>query len=364
MKKGLFITIILAGLIYGQTHNTIHLIRQVADSLGWYWRMWHVNASGQVINSHTVDKNTPLTTESWNAGPPPYALWAYNVANWPAPAWQSGDRIITQTDRDSTYGTKGHKGFYAIVNDTLAGNQNPQYLLDDTLRSIPRPMPISSDSLHNDTAFISLPVVNLVWPKPKQTTGSPVINNIIGYAIYRDTAGIGRDDTLAAGNPQYFSLRKIVTDTVGTDTVTNLDFHLLYYAIKLVYRPDTVPKLTSKFLSRNSVGIYKTPPIGVMEQQSSDYGSIKLLLTPNPFKNALEIKLETNQNSGLVTIGIYDLAGKLVQQFKLSDHSTRSSSVLVWNGTDASGALLPSGVYFIRATNGNVNLIKKAILQR
>lgn len=361
MKRLFIILCWLIGSVFSQTHNTIERIYQFPDSTAWYWRMWHVNTAGQVITQHTVDKNTPLTSENWGAGPPPFCLWAFNVANWPLPQWQPGDRLIMQADYDSAYGSKAHKGFYAINNDTLRGDQNPQYFLSDTLRAIPRPNPVVWDSSHNDTVYISANIVNLVWKRPVQNQGIPLTNNIIGYALYRDITGTGEDDTLANGSLQYFSLRKIVTDTVCQDTITGLEGHFIYYVIKLVYRPDTTPKFMSKFCSANSRVIYKTSMIGIKETRSQELTQAKLSVYPNPFDEQIYISYTMPEQKFKNYLNIYDATGKLVRSFK---NLNSGQSTLVWKGDDESGTSLGGGVFFIELRSPDNTLIKKVILHR
>jgi hypothetical protein len=324
--------------------------------------MWNVNSSGLLVASHTVDKMTALTTETWNAGPPPYTLWMFNLANWPAPSWQGGDKLIMQADRDSAYGGIGHKGFYAILNDTANPLVNPQTTLDDTLREMPRPLPVFSDSIHGDTVYTSAIAFPLVWNLPKQTVGNPLINNIVGYQVWWDTTGIGRDDTLALGVPQYFYVRKSVTDTFCVDTLTGMDNKAIYYAIKLIYRPDTNPKITSKFLSRNSPRIIKTPPIGIEEGQLSNPGATSLVVSPNPFTGITKISITRKVSN--IELNIYDISGKLVKSYgRLSDEQLPFNQVY-WNGQDNNGKTLPAGVYFIEATLDQVKITEKIIVER
>jgi hypothetical protein len=324
--------------------------------------MWNVNSSGLLIATHTVDKNTALTSETWNAGPPPYTLWMYNLANWPAPAWQNGDKLIMQADRDSAYGGIGHKGYYAILNDTVNGTVNPQTFLDDTLRAIPRPMPVSYDSIHGDTVYTSTIAFQLVWNLPKQTVGNPLLNNIVGYQVWWDTTGTGRDDTLASGVPQYFYVRKGVTDTTCVDTLTGMDNKAIYYAIKLIYRPDTNPKITSKFLSRNSPCVIKTPPIGIEEGQLLNPDMIGLTVSPNPFTGITKITIAHNASG--VQLNIYDVSGQLVKSYgNLTDQQLPFNQIW-WNGRNDAGNLLPAGVYFIEATMRNAKFTEKVILER
>ncbi len=369
MNKLAICLIILLGFSFSQTHNTICRIKEFADTTGWYWRMWHVDGSGDLIPQHTVDKEDTLTSEGWDAGPPPYAFWMYNIANWPPPSWSAGDRLLIQADWDSAYGELGHKGFYSIINDTARSDQNPQFTPDDTLRSISNPRPTVWDSINGDTVFTSLDTIDLVWYLPKQTTGNPDTSNILGYALYRDTTGTGEDDTLGNGDYQYFQFVKFVTDTACKDTLPiNFD-GLIYYCIKLVYRPDTTgsdnePGFSSRFLSQNSVPIYNTPLV-VVEEDCGKYSQSELLeVTPNPFRQRTEIRYQLTDDRLQTTdrhphIRIYDVTGQLVRQW--DDETIKRTDHIIWHGIDDSRKEVPVGVYFVRWSTPNKSLTKKIV---
>jgi len=375
MKKLLICLMLIAGSGLSQNHNTFGRVMGFADTTGWYWRIWHVAGNPDtVVWSHLVDKTHPESESFWFPGPPPFAVWNFDFGNWvpPSPPWANGDRLLIQTDWDSAYGELTHKGFYSIINDTLNANQNPQTLQDDTLRSIPNPRPTAWDSTNGDTVFTSLDTIDLVWDLPKQTTGNPDTNNILGYALYRDTTGTGEDDTLANGNYQYFHFVKFVTDTTCKDTLPVGFDGLIYYCIRIVYRPDTTgsenePGFSSRFISQNSVPIYNTPLV-VVEEGDGKYSRSDILeIIPNPFQQMIDIRYQlVDERSGIVyskpQITIYDVSGTLVQQWDnqtigLSDH-------IVWHGIDSSGKKLPMGIYFIKLETTECTKIKKAILLR
>jgi len=93
---------------------------------------------------------------------------------------------------------------------------------------------------------------------------------------------------------------------------------------------------------------------------------------PNPFKDETHFIFEHNHpNETLnVTLAIYNTAGIQVKIYQQSFASTNSrSNEIIWDGTDNSGAKLPSGVYICRmqvATESGIKTTayEKAVLVR
>jgi flagellar hook assembly protein FlgD len=72
---------------------------------------------------------------------------------------------------------------------------------------------------------------------------------------------------------------------------------------------------------------------------------------PNPFNSQTTIRF-TLQQPGHVILKIYDITGRLVQTV-VDEHKASGEHSLMWNGMDASGRTVSSGVYFYRIdTNG------------
>lgn len=67
---------------------------------------------------------------------------------------------------------------------------------------------------------------------------------------------------------------------------------------------------------------------------------------PNPFTAQTVIRFAT-PSSGLVTMRIFDLSGRLVRTLANEDMAAANHSI-VWDGTDANGKPLGAGVYFCR----------------
>jgi flagellar hook assembly protein FlgD len=64
---------------------------------------------------------------------------------------------------------------------------------------------------------------------------------------------------------------------------------------------------------------------------------------------------------GLVDLVIYDAAGRAVRTLVRERHAAGYHTA-VWNGTDAQGRGVPSGIYFIRFTTDDYDRIEKAVL--
>jgi photosystem II stability/assembly factor-like uncharacterized protein len=75
---------------------------------------------------------------------------------------------------------------------------------------------------------------------------------------------------------------------------------------------------------------------------------------PNPARTHTDIRLEITANRYQITDGrekaasltIYDISGRLVKSFSLSDIGPRLS--VTWSGTDQSGRASPAGIYIAR----------------
>ncbi|MFQ5907199.1 MAG: T9SS type A sorting domain-containing protein, partial [bacterium] len=66
------------------------------------------------------------------------------------------------------------------------------------------------------------------------------------------------------------------------------------------------------------------------------------------------------------TLLVYDLSGRLVSSvLNESKGALRPSpSRIIWDGSDAGGRELPSGVYFLRLKKGDTSLVKKVVILR
>ncbi|TES92190.1 MAG: T9SS type A sorting domain-containing protein [Candidatus Cloacimonadota bacterium] len=110
---------------------------------------------------------------------------------------------------------------------------------------------------------------------------------------------------------------------------------------------------------------------GIEEQKSGLKRDIFLFPPyPNPFTTSTTITLQglsEHQNTRVSELKIYDVSGRLVKDFSLSqsgDCSYKLGTEVTWDGKDNSGNVLQGGVYFIRLTSGKFISVRKVSLIR
>lgn len=83
---------------------------------------------------------------------------------------------------------------------------------------------------------------------------------------------------------------------------------------------------------------------------------------PNPFNPSTRIEYNLPSNCR-VTLNIYDVSGKLVLTL-INESQERGEYSLQWDGSDADGNAVSSGVYFYRLTAGKETISRKMIMLR
>jgi len=83
---------------------------------------------------------------------------------------------------------------------------------------------------------------------------------------------------------------------------------------------------------------------------------------PNPFSSSTILTYMIPE-AGPVTLSVYDLSGRLVTVLDRGERLAGSHSV-TWNGTDDSGRLLSSGVYFLRLDAAGWSATRKTVVVR
>lgn len=81
---------------------------------------------------------------------------------------------------------------------------------------------------------------------------------------------------------------------------------------------------------------------------------------PNPFNPETEIAFTLGQ-SGVTELVIYNVMGQQIRQLLIGDLPAGAHSIR-WDGTDASGSPVASGVYFYRLSAGTWNQTRKMLL--
>jgi len=116
--------------------------------------------------------------------------------------------------------------------------------------------------------------------------------------------------------------------------------------------------------------------IGIAEETGCPTTASYLRVTPNPFRTKTDIRLQitdngiqtdnrygiTDRNLQIVKLQIFDISGRLVKSFSLSDIGHQLS--IIWRGEDDAGRALPPGVYFFTLKSGDHTEIVKAVYVR
>jgi hypothetical protein len=72
---------------------------------------------------------------------------------------------------------------------------------------------------------------------------------------------------------------------------------------------------------------------------------------PNPFRNSTQIRYDL-PSPVPVTLRVYNVAGRLVQELVRSSSQPAGSYEVIWDGRDAGGAGVGAGIYFVRLEAG------------
>jgi hypothetical protein len=84
---------------------------------------------------------------------------------------------------------------------------------------------------------------------------------------------------------------------------------------------------------------------------------------PNPFNATTRISFDL-ETGGRAQLRIYDVLGRAVRSL-VDAHLFTGRWTAAWDGRDASGRRLPTGVYFVRlAVDGRVAAARKVVIAR
>lgn len=115
-------------------------------------------------------------------------------------------------------------------------------------------------------------------------------------------------------------------------------------------RPYLISEMINFFLDYN-------PTISITENTNALFN---LKNYPNPFSGSTTIEYEVNQ-TGLVTIDVYDISGKLVKRL-VSKNKQQGIYQVSWNGTNSNNELVKPGYYFSKINIKGKTQTEKMIL--
>jgi hypothetical protein len=159
-------------------------------------------------------------------------------------------------------------------------------------------------------------------------------DDLLGFLVYRSTESDGGFVRLTAGDP----LPANTTSYMDGDVQPGRTYR---YRIGAIDRD-------GEFLS-------------VIQSVNTPHREVELYQNrPNPFNPSTSIDFYLPREAR-VTLSIYDVSGKLIRT--LVDQPTRfGHHSAVWNGMDASGNQVSSGVYFYRLQTGKRVITKKMVV--
>jgi hypothetical protein len=143
---------------------------------------------------------------------------------------------------------------------------------------------------------------------------------------------------------------------------TNADTSVIMDNFALMYiwhqGQDPLPAGTQRWVT------FTAKTVGVQEKEialSSPGRAIVLENHPNPFSNNTTIKFLLNKRTK-VSLRIYDYSGRLVKTLINDGIMDTGYREIKWDGRDAQGRELSSGVYFYRLTSEAVTQTRKLVL--
>lgn len=112
----------------------------------------------------------------------------------------------------------------------------------------------------------------------------------------------------------------------------------------------------------DDIEIYAVPHEGV-EEGGTPSGPLQVNpLFPNPFTSQVSIPI-TVSSTGNVNISVYDISGRQVRSLSSGELAAGSHTVS-WRGTDDTGTMMGSGVYFVMVRTADASVTSKVVLAR
>lgn len=100
-------------------------------------------------------------------------------------------------------------------------------------------------------------------------------------------------------------------------------------------------------------------PVGA-QKPGADLAPELFTASPNPFHPSVAVRFRVREPE--VTIGIFDMAGRLVREY--TAFGNNGLREIVWDGRDGNGGALPSGLYCVRLDAGKRVMVKRMVMAK
>jgi hypothetical protein len=112
-------------------------------------------------------------------------------------------------------------------------------------------------------------------------------------------------------------------------------------------------------------GLY---PFSIMDPATTAGASYDLTIAlhpplPNPASGATTVRFNVPDHAGPVRLAVYDVSGRFVTEL-LDGPVPSGRRDVTWDGTNAHGQAVASGVYYVRLTAGGQSLVRRVVLLR
>ena len=244
--------------------------------------------------------------------------------------------FATMRQAKAVYESADYGGRYASTREELEGALRAA--VGAGILALSPPAPASLDALSRPGA------VKLSWTL-NTTTGS----DIAGYRLYRAEGSFKGDSTFA------LVVELPPSAASWLDVEVTPAFSYFYQLTSF----DADGNESTMMTRTNLPAIPEPPPVSVngtplrfaLEQNA-----------PNPFNPTTTIRLSLAE-AGETQLDIYNMNGQLVRTL-ISGNMLAGNHELVWNGTDAVGNAIGSGVYIYRLTSGDNVQVRRMVLIR
>jgi hypothetical protein len=102
-----------------------------------------------------------------------------------------------------------------------------------------------------------------------------------------------------------------------------------------------------------------TAVVGIKDETTRFRPQVRIY--PNPFNATTSIRVEDPARAGAFGAAIYDVSGRRIRLLETGSREG-SGGILVWDGRDDRGEVVPSGVYFCRVSTAGYHTVRKLVL--